>query len=589
MRLAQLLEGLEYELYARDGALLKSAVPGALSPGKAAGKSGPDGAGGSGSARAALDAEIPEITNDSRKVVPGGLFFAIRGANSDGHSYAAQVAAASAAVLVVEHQVELPVQGAASEDASGARDAGPENRASSLLPLQVVVPSTRRAMALISAAFCGHPARRLTMIGVTGTKGKTTTTYLVKSILESAGIDTGLIGTIEMTYHDVHRPAANTTPESIALQRDLKEMADAGVQAAVMEVSSQALMMDRTAGITYDIGVFTNLSEDHIGPNEHRDFEDYLHCKSLLFRQCEVGIVNGDDPYVDRILEGSSCRIERFGMNPACDLWAGNVGLVRRPGELGIRFDAKGLIDIPDCEVPTPGSFSVYNAMAAVAICRHCDVKEEVIREALRGAHTKGRIELIPLNAWAEEVAKEARAGQAKEVFGSPSEAARGAFEGEVPRFDFTLMIDYAHNAVALESLLTTLKEYEPHRLVTLFGCGGNRSRARRFEMGEVSGRLSDLTIITSDNPRFEEPMDIIADIVTGISKTDGAYVTIPDRKEAIRYAIHHGEPGDLIVLAGKGHEDYQEIRGKKYPMDERVLIREILAEDAAGVNRERP
>ena len=606
MKLAQLLEGLEYELLSRDGT-----VPAGKSAGAdmAAPASDPDGEICPAKRPAAPDPEISDITNDSRKVVPGALFFAIRGANSDGHAYAAQVAAAGAAVLVVEHPVELPdpaaehpaelpAQDAASGDADGARDTG---RDKVPLPLQVVVPSTRRAMALISAAFYGHPARRLTMIGITGTKGKTTTTYLVKSILESAGIDTGLIGTIEMTYHDVHRSAANTTPESIALQRDLKEMADAGVQAAVMEVSSQALMMDRTAGIQYDIGVFTNLSEDHIGPNEHRDFEDYLHCKSLLFRQCEVGIVNGDDPYVDRILEGSSCRIEQFGTRQTDDLWAVNSGLVKKPGELGIRFDAKGLIDIPDCEVPTPGSFSVYNAMAAVAICRHFDVEEEVIREALRGARTKGRIELIPLNAWAKEAAKEARAGQAKEAPeeawagqvkeapGSQSEAARGAFEGEEPRFEFSLMIDYAHNAVALESLLTTLKEYEPHRLVTLFGCGGNRSRVRRFEMGEVSGRLSDLTIITSDNPRFEEPMDIIADIVTGISKTDGVYVTIPDRKEAIRYAIHHGEPGDLIVLAGKGHEDYQEIRGKKYPMDERVLIREILAEDAAaGMNGQR-
>ena len=254
--------------------------------------------------------------------------------------------------------------------------------------------------------------------------------------------------------------------------------------------------------------------------------------------------------------------------------------------------------------------------MAAVAICRHFDVEEDIIRKALCGAKTRGRIELIPLNAWAAEAAenvppKRSRAGTTKAVpqtrmsEPAPQECLTGDMirkvsEGEdarkgdsqtrlqdeavrTPHFDFTLMIDYAHNAVALESLLTTLKEYEPHRLVTLFGCGGNRAKSRRYEMGEVSGRLSDFTIITSDNPRFEEPMDIIADIVNGISKTDGAYVTIPDRKEAIRWAIHHGEPGDIIVLAGKGHEDYQEIRGKKYPMDERELIREILAEDAAA------
>lgn len=522
MRLAELLESIEYDLLAADGSGIAEAA----------------------ARRQALETEVLDITNDSRKAVPGGLFFAIRGANSDGHRYAGQVTMAGAAVLVVEEGVNV-----VSETKAAGTGRGSAERAVSGLPgpVQVLVPSTRRAMALISAAWYGYPARRMKMIGITGTKGKTTTTYLVKSILERAGIDTGLIGTIEMTYHDVHRPAANTTPESIALQRDFREMADAGVQAVVMEVSSQALMLDRTAGIQYDIGVFTNLSEDHIGPNEHRDFEDYLHCKSLLFGQCDLGIVNGDDPYVGRILEGSTCRVERYGMKASDNLYAVNPELVDRPGELGIRFDAKGLVDIPGCEVPTPGRFSIYNAMAAIAICHHFAVGPEQIRTALLGARTKGRIELVKV-----------------------SDA-------------FTLMIDYAHNAVALQSLLTTLREYHPHRLIALFGCGGNRSRSRRFEMGEVSGNLADLTIITSDNPRFEEPMDIIADIVTGISKTDGQYITIPDRKEAIRWAIHHGEPGDIIVLAGKGHEDYQEIRGKKYPMDERVLIREILAEDGGA------
>lgn len=312
-----------------------------------------------------------------------------------------------------------------------------------------------------------------------------------------------------------------------------------------MEVSSQALMLDRTAGILFDIGVFTNLSEDHIGPNEHKDFADYLHCKSLLFRQCRLAIVNGDDPHKDQILKGSSCQVLSYGMDPSNALYAENLQLIEKPGELGISFATRGILEL-DCEVPTPGRFSVYNALSAIAICHAFSVKAEDVEAALAGARAKGRIELVKV-----------------------SDA-------------FTLMIDYAHNAVALESLLSTLKEYRPHRLVTLFGCGGNRSRARRFEMGEVSGRLSDLSIITSDNPRDEEPMDIIQDIVTGISRTTGAYVTIPDRREAIAYAIHHGEPGDIIVLAGKGHEDYQEIKGRKYPMDERVIIADILQKDAA-------
>ena len=230
-------------------------------------------------------------------------------------------------------------------------------------------------------------------------------------------------------------------------------------------------------------------------------------------------------------------------MTPEADLYAQNLELIKEPGELGVSFDVKGLLDF-HAEVPAPGRFSVYNALCAIAVCRHFGVKPDQIREALRGVHVRGRIEMVKVSD------------------------------------DFTLMIDYAHNAMALESLLSTLREYEPHRLVCLFGCGGNRSKIRRFEMGEVSGRLAELSIITSDNPRDEDPMDIIRDIVTGISRTDGRHVEIPDRKDAIRYAIRNGEKGDIVVLAGKGHEDYQEIKGRKYPMDERVLIREILEED---------
>ena len=314
------------------------------------------------------------------------------------------------------------------------------------------------------------------------------------------------------------------------------------MQAVVMEVSSQALKLNRTGGFVFNLGIFTNLSPDHIGPNEHKDFEDYLHCKSRLFSQCRTGILNGDDPYFEKILEGRTCAVETFGLGENCDLRAKNIGLIHTPGELGIIFDTEGLLSL-HAHVPAPGKFSVYNALCAIAVCRHFDVPEDAVCSALRQIHVRGRIEMVKVSD------------------------------------DFTLMIDYAHNAMALESLLRTLREYEAGRLVCVFGCGGNRARSRRFEMGEVSGRLADLTVITSDNPRFEEPMDIIKDIVTGITPTGGAYVEIPDRKEAIRYVIENGRPGDIIVLAGKGHEDYQEIKGKKYPMDERVLIREVLEE----------
>lgn len=467
------------------------------------------------------DKEISSVVFDSRKAGPDSLFFCIKGAVSDGHTYAKEVAEKGASVLVVQEPVEVPEH-----------------------VTVIQVPDSRYAMACISASWFDHPAEKLKTIGITGTKGKTTTTYLVKSILENAGHKTGLIGTIETIIGEEHIPSANTTPESYLVQQYFAKMVAAGCDSVVMEVSSQGLMLHRTAGFVFDIGIFTNLEPDHIGPNEHKDFADYLHCKSLLFKQCKTGIFNADDQHLDEILEGHTCQVETFGFSERADLRAENTRLVTGKGTLGIQYDVKGLMDFP-VEIDLPGKFSVYNSLTAIAVCRHFGVTQENIQRALKQAKVKGRIEMVKVSD------------------------------------DFTLMIDYAHNAMSLESLLTTLKEYHPNRLVCLFGCGGNRSKMRRYEMGEVSGKLADLTIITSDNPRNEEPQEIINDIKIGIGKTTGKYVEIIDRKEAIAYAIHHGQPGDIIVLAGKGHEDYQEIKGKKYPMDERVLIQEILEEEA--------
>lgn len=466
------------------------------------------------------EAEVTEVVYDSRKVTPGCLFICIVGANVDGHDFAAQVAEAGAKVLVVQKEVDLPAQADVTV---------------------IKVEDTRYAMAFISAAYFGNPAEELKVIGITGTKGKTTTTYLVKSILEQAGRKVGLIGTIEVIIGDTHIHANNTTPESYLLQQYFRQMVDAGCDTVVMEVSSQGLMLHRTQGFVFDFGIFTNMEPDHIGPNEHKDFEDYMHCKGLLFQQCRVGIVNKDDKHWEQVIKGHTCALETYGIEADADLKAENLKLLSGGGKLGVSFDVRGLMDFP-VEIATPGKFSVYNALTAIAICRHFGVSKEAIQKALLAAKVKGRIELVKVSD------------------------------------DFTLMIDYAHNAMALESLLSTLREYHPHRLVSVFGCGGNRSRIRRYEMGEVSGRMADLTIITSDNPRFEEPQAIIDDIKVGIGKTDGNYIEICDRKEAIAYAIAHGEPGDIIVLAGKGHEDYQEIKGVKYPMDERDLIQDILA-----------
>lgn len=470
-----------------------------------------------------VEKEITDVIYDSRKVTAGCLFICIPGAKADGHQYAAEAVRAGAAALLTEHEVELPE----GNDVTVIR-----------------VENARYAMAFVSAAWFGHPAKQMKIIGITGTKGKTTTTYLVKSILEQTGRKVGLIGSIEVIAGDTHIHAENTTPESFLIQKYFRMMADAGCDTVVMEVSSQGLMLHRTQGFIFDFGIFTNLEPDHIGEHEHKDFDDYLHCKSLLFKQCRVGIVNADDCHWREVTKDCTCQLETYGIDQEADLRATEIAFLKEGGSLGMAFTTKGST-VLSVKTASPGKFSVYNALTAIAICRHFGVKEEEIQRALAAAKVKGRTEMVRVSD------------------------------------DFTLMIDYAHNAMALKSLLETLRAYEPHRLVCLFGCGGDRAKSRRYEMGEVSGRMADLTIITSDNPRTEDPQAIIDDIKIGIAKTDGKYVEICDRKEAIAYAIDHGEPGDIIVLAGKGHEDYQEINGVKYPMDERVLIREILEERA--------
>ena len=468
-----------------------------------------------------LNREISTLVSDNRKLTKDCVFVCIEGANFDGHSVVNDAFKCNAAAVIVMKNVEV---------------------AENINTAVIKVKDTREALALASAAYFSYPTKEIKVIGVTGTKGKTTTTYLIKSILENAGYKVGLIGTIETIIGDEHIPSKNTTPESYVLQETFRKMADNGIEVCVMEASSQGFLMKRTLGTEFEIGIFTNLEPDHIGPNEHDSFENYMECKSMLFRQCKAGILNADDEHLEGILKGHTCEVFTYGMSENADYRASNVKLFEEKGVLGISFSVNGRINT-DVAIDMPGKFSLYNALTAVSVCSYLGIKEDAIKSALKSAKVKGRIEMVPVSD------------------------------------DFTLMIDYAHNAMALESLLTTLKEYESGRLVCVFGCGGNRAKSRRFEMGEVSGRLADFTIITSDNPRFEEPLDIIADIVTGIEKTDGEYIKIPDRKEAIKYAIENGRKGDIIVLAGKGHEDYQEIKGVKYPMDERVLISEVLEE----------
>lgn len=464
-------------------------------------------------------AEITDICYDSRKAIgKGTMFICIKGAVSDGHDFAYNASCAGATAIVAEHPVEV---------AEGTQ--------------LIITRDTRKALSLISAAWFGHPAKKLTTIGITGTKGKSTTTYMIRDILKEAGNKVGIIGTIGVTIGDESFATGNTTPESYLIQEYFAKMVDAGCNAVVMEVSSQGLKQSRVWGIEFDYALFTNLESDHIGTNEHASFEEYMYCKSLLFEQCKVAIANADDKHMKDVVKSSRCKLITYGINNDADLKATDIRLIGEGGHMGIAYGTKGISN-GEFELPIPGKFNVYNSLAAITTALNFTGDVNVINSALLKVSVKGRLEPVRISD------------------------------------SFSLIIDYAHNAMALESLLVTLKEYKPERLVCLFGCGGNRSKERRFEMGEVSSKLADLTVVTSDNPRFEEPMDIINDIMVGVKKANGEYVMIPDRREAIKYVIENARKGDVIVLAGKGNEDYQEIKGVKYHMDEREIVAEVAA-----------
>ncbi len=490
--------------------------------------------------------EIPDITNDSRKTVSGGLYFAIPGFRVDGAAFLPDVLKKGAGCVVTEKDTseidEILRQASAGDE--GKKAGGDKAVCLADYPDLTVlrVKNARKAMGIMSGHFYGDPSEKLTVIGLTGTKGKTTTSVMIREMLEKAGHKTGLVGTIEILNGRERIPAANTTPESIKLHEELKKMLENGLDSVVMEVSSQGLKLDRVAGVDFDYGIFTNLSPDHIGKDEHSSYEEYRDCKKLLFGLCRTGIYHTDDPEAAYMMDGAAGRKLTFGRREDADYRAEDIRLYREGGVLGTAFRLTGKKNA-EVRVDLPGTFSVENALAAIAVASEMGVPMEKIKEILLDIHVRGRVEMIPISD------------------------------------EFTLMIDYAHNAMSLRSLLTSLRAYNPGRIVTLFGCGGNRAKDRRYGMGEVSGELSDLSIITSDNPRFEDPQAIIDDIKVGIGKTSGKYVEIIDRKEAVRYAILNAKPGDLIVLAGKGHEDYQEICGVKHHMDERDLIREVIEE----------
>ncbi len=462
--------------------------------------------------------DITNLIYDSRQVTPGCAFVCLVGSAVDGHSFAEQAVRMGAVAVVASKPLSI----------------------SNATVIQV--EDTRYALAYMSAAYFGHPARELTTIGLTGTKGKTTVSCMIRAILEKGGWKTGLIGTLGVVIGDQTIKTNNTTPESYDVQKYLRQMVEEGCRCAVIEASSQGLKFHRTAGFVYDYGVFTNFSPDHIGPNEHASLEEYLFCKSLLFQTCRVGIINRDDAHWQGVTQGHTCAIETYGFSKEADVIGSGEHLISRPGYLGVHFKVKGALEL-SVDVDIPGKFSVYNALAAIAVCRHFDIPGQAILDGLNEVKVKGRVEAVPVPG------------------------------------DYTLLIDYAHNAVSMQNILETLREYRPNRLVCMFGAGGNRARSRRYEMGEMSGALADLSVITEDNSRDEDVMDIIRDIETGLHRTKGNYIVIPNRREAIRYCMQTAQKGDIIVLAGKGHEDYQIIKGKTYHFDEREVIADIIKE----------
>ena len=458
------------------------------------------------------DTEITHVCVDSRATQKGSLFVAVPGNRCDGGHYARQAVDRGAVCVVC--QSELPPD----------------------LP-RVKVRDARLALSQLACRWYGHPSRQLTMLGVTGTNGKTTVTYLLRHILQRTGMKTGLIGTVQNIVGEQTLPAQRTTPDALQIQQLLSAMTKNGCSHAVMEVSSHALDQHRAEGIDFAVGIFTNLTEDHL--DYHGTMGCYCDAKAKLFQMSRMGVCNADDPWTERLLAGASCPSVYYGIHNPAEVWAEDIFLHSRS------------VDFTVCTARTrtpvylgvPGRFSVYNALGAIATCGELGIPPEECAAALATfPGVAGRMEVVP-----------------------------------TPGKPYTLLIDYAHTPDALENVLKTVRGFAQNRVIAVFGCGGDREREKRPLMGHIAGKLADLTIITSDNPRTEEPMAIIRDILPGIAGAEDKYIVEPDRRGAIALAMGRAAAGDVIVLCGKGHETYQEIGDKTIPMDEREIVRSLL------------
>lgn len=464
-----------------------------------------------------LDLEVSDIAYDSRKVKEKTLFVAMKGFRVDGHDYIEKAIENGSKCVIVEDDVKV------SGDIT-----------------VVKLSDTRVDLSKLSRTLFGYPDKEMTTIAITGTKGKTTISTMIKKILDDSGKTCGLIGTMGVFYKDKYYHTMNTSPESYDVFKYMREMLDNGVNYLVMEISSQSLKLKRWSNVIFDYAVFTNLSLDHVGDDEHDSFEDYKYCKSLLFKQAKVGLFNIDNEHSGDMMKGASCSAYTYGYNDKADYVIKSATNVMTGGFVGIELETGGKLD-GKFRVSIPGLFTAYNAGAAIVIASMLGIDIDSISRSLEDVSVKGRMESVKVSN------------------------------------KFSVLIDYAYQGIAMENVLSTIKISNPKRIVTVFGCGGNRSKQRRFDCGEVSGKYADLSIITSDNPRYEKNEDIVNDILVGMNKTSGKYVIIHDRREAIREALVNAEEGDVILILGKGHETYQIVEGVEYPFDERIIIKEII------------
>ncbi len=480
------------------------------------------------------DLEITSVEYDSRKVQKGTLFVCIRGYQSDGHDFIEDARKKGAAAFLVE---ELP------PGLSQMQTDAPAGQPSATLKDAVFirVKDTRNALALTAAAWFGYPAKRLITIGLTGTKGKTSTAFMMKGILEEAGHKVGMIGTVGAYIGSEKIKIRNTTPESFELHSLFAQMVEKGCSHVIMEASSQGFKLQRTAGIQFDYGAFLNLSPDHISPSEHKDFSEYRDCKKQMFDQTTTAIVNIDGEHWQYVTANAKNPVTVSTRQPG-DLTAESILPLWEPGLLGSSFTVHGLYE-GNVTLNMPGEYNVSNALIAMAIAARLEIPFAKVRAALAKVSVKGRTQLI---------------GEAS--------------------FLSTFLIDYAHNALSIESLLSMLKSYRPGRLICLFGGGGNRDKQRRYDMGLAAGKYADFSIITTDNPRWEDPSQINAHIIEGLNVHHGSYQIIMDREEAIHFLMDHCQKDDIIALIGKGHEEYQEIKGVKYDFSEEKIIRDYAA-----------